>query len=636
MVNTKSLDPYKQIIVALLSDVQTLHSEVLSPRACRLTIQKVVKRLDREGIGFLTKTLPRLGKAFDRALTGECVFDAVSLGFRAKIGSKLPKLFGELFERIFAHDGWILPIPCVTCIKTIRTVLYLFYKLELPFTTDQEQAVLDKFIETDRELSDWNNRFEKVFEAIDANPKGYDLVKPDRASKVIRVARQLLSQLFCNFDPLDIHPRHGPGVVSTKERLHEKYRWTSISPRIEQTYPLDAYFYASLGHVCDAMEEIQSLPRKESPAQVILVPKDSRGPRLISCEPLVFQYVQQGLGRALVSHVESHPLTRYNVHFTDQGPNQRGALLGSSTGRYSTLDLNEASDRVSIGLVRLLFPEPLLSALMNCRSQSTTLPSGQELTLNKFAPMGSALCFPVLALTVWAILTAGMPDADTRESILVYGDDVVVPTAQAANAIELLESFGLKINRDKSCISGFFRESCGTDAFKGVTVTPVRIRTVWSSSRCPEVYTSYIAYANSLYHLGFYNAYNFIVSELVRIYGPIPDVSMNLSCPSIAEPAVTERKIRRRVNVALQKLQYLVYDVIPHKVRKEIDGWSMLLRYFVEGCPQLSPAFVNDIRKDVPCRCGLGLDHNMIIINPAFTVSLYTKRRSSYLALRWR
>jgi hypothetical protein len=228
-----------------------------------------------------------------------------------------------------------------------------------------------------------------------------------------------------------------------------------------------------------------------------------------------------------------------------------------------------------------------------------------------------------MALTIWAVLTAAAPDRDTRESIYVYGDDVIVPTAFAANAIEQLESFGLKVNRDKSCTSGFFRESCGMDAYRGRPVTPVRFRTVWSSTPSPESYTSWIAYANSLYDKKYFFAYDYIVGCLGAIYGPIPDEGMHLACPSLREVPDQLRPTKRRTNVKLQKLEWRVRDVKSVSIRREISGWSMLLRYFTEG----SKASTDTRRSDV--------EEGGLLSHP-FSVRQYTKRHASMLVYRWR
>jgi hypothetical protein len=632
MEPNKSLDDSMTVIAALLSDIQTSHSEVFTPRACRLTIQKIAKRCAREGQSFLTKTLPRLGKAFDRALQGDVKLNSRSIGFKTYANSELPMLMGEFFSRIFDQTGMVLPVPCVISIKVIRNLLYLYYKYKVPYRPDEEQTVLDQFVRTESDIAHFNDLFSNIADRVDCQPYAWRDLSPPQTVRLIRRARVLLQRVFRSFNPYDIHPRHGPGAVATRERLWSKYRWTSVSPRLVAQYPLDAYFYASLGHVCDKKEELITLPFEESPARVLLVPKDSRGPRLISCEPLTFQWIQQGLGSAIVKWVERCPLTRYNVHFTDQTVNQRGALLGSSTGRYVTLDLKDASDRITVGLVRLLFPEPLLKCLLASRSQSTIMPDGREIKLNKYAPMGSALCFPVLALTCWALLTAGMPDTDSREGVLVYGDDIIVPTEQSANAISILESFGLAINRDKSCLHGFFRESCGVDAYNGVDVTPVRLRTRWVSHHCPDAYVAWIAYANSFYERGYFKTYELIVTALFRLYGVVPTKDLwgrkYPPVPSLYEVPEHCKQPRRRINKALQRVEFRVLSVTSRPIRRTIDGWSMLLRFFAESTTD-TPYPGRDIAADAAQIKGLCNETPL-------SVSQYTKRHSSILEWCWR
>jgi hypothetical protein len=634
MVHNKSLDPYKQIIAALLSDAQVSHSEVFTLRSLRLTTLKVTKRIDQEGIGFLTKALPRLGKSLDKALSGAYKLD--STGFQKEDGSQLPRFLGELFKLVFHSDGWILPSPCVKCIDTLRQILFVYYKLDWPYAESQEQDVIDRFVKTEDDIYPYDDLFSKVADQIVYNDLTIlDRVKPTEAGVIIRKARVLLSRVFSSFDPYDIVPGHGPGAVSTREKLWGKYHFERINPRIDAHFPFDAYFRASLGHVCDSLKDLSGLVSCESSARVILVPKDSRGPRLISCEPLEFQWIQQGLSRAIVKLIEHHPLTRYNVHFTDQGPNQFGALLGSSSGKYATLDLKDASDRVTCGLVRLLFPQHISDVLMAARSDSTILPSGSKLKLRKFAPMGSALCFPVMALTIWALLTAVEVDADTRKSILVYGDDVIVTTESSVRAMNTLESFGLLINRDKSCFQGLFRESCGVDAFNGKDITPVRLRTRWSSRPSPDVYESYIAYSNAFFRLQYYHTSELITGWLHSIYGVIPPTYMHIACPSLDNAYSVPCDIRTRTNPDLQKIEYLVRCSVTRPIRKEIDGWSMLLRYFSESHGSSAP-FPN--RLSVPRRSEVGQRHGPFEPSdaPSFRVRSYTRRQTSFLDWRWR
>jgi len=625
MAPNKSIEQMVSLFAALLTDAHKAHDGVFNARALKLTLNQVDQRTREEGTSFLTKTLPRLGKALDKALSTDTRLVGSEHRFDTMPGSELPRFLGEFFSCVFSQDGTELPSPCIRSVRVLRQLLYCFYKYELPFSDEQQQQVIAKFVRTEDDLKELKPRLQEIVKETEASIRssGY-AVSDDSTAGLVRRARILLSEVFRGFDPTDIVPSHGPGAVSTKEKLEAKYRFSNVPDRIAEMYPIDAYYFASLGHVCDSLQGLRALTSIESKAQVLLVPKDSRGPRLISCEPLEFQWIQQGLGRAIVQRVESHPLTRYNVHFTDQQPNQFGSLLGSRHGRYATLDLNEASDRVSVDLVTLLFPEPLLGYLMASRSLSTVLPDGRVLVLDKFAPMGSALCFPILALTVWAILTAGETDADARESILVYGDDVIVETARAARAIEQLEAFGLRVNKDKSCTCGLFRESCGMDAYRGENVTPVRFRTVWSSTQSPEAYVSWIAYANSLYNKHYFTAYDCIVSWLYQLYGDIPSSDLGLPCPSLVEVPESMKPPPRRSNAALQKVQHRVREIKAQSVRRTLPGWSMLLRWFTEA-RRAKPAYASHGQSAV--------DHSN---EQPFTVSLYTKRRTVRFVRRWR
>jgi hypothetical protein len=646
---TKSLDEYC-LIAALLADAHASYGVVFDTRALSLTLKYVEHRVRSEGVGFLTKALPRLGKHLDQVLAGATELNCAELEFALLPDSKLPRFLGELFSLVFQPDGKLLPDPDANCVRLIRDILYCFYKYELPYDEVQEQQVVDAFKQAEADLAEMSPQFaiwHSGWHSINkrrhikgplCDNESYREDTEVRQSLVIREAKRLLIELFRSFDPTDIIPRHGPGVVATKQRLSKKYLWTNVSSRITDLYPFDAYFCASLGHVCDTFHTFDGVDVTDQPAQVLLVPKDSRGPRLISCEPVDNQWIQQGLSRAIYRLVEGHPLTKWNVFFTDQGPNGRGALLGSSTGRYATLDLKEASDRVHLELVRLLFPMGLLPYLECCRSTSTVLPDGEVLRLLKFAPMGSALCFPIMALTIWSLLTAAAPNADTRERILVYGDDVIVPTAYAGSAMAILEEFGLKINRSKSCVQGFFRESCGVDAFKGVDVTPVRIRTVWNSSPRPDVYSSWISYANAYWDRRYLCSHEFIVGHLQSIYGPVPsqDLFNEVEAPENAEwvarptpclkgiPA-DKHLFRSRFNKHLQKVQYKVRVIKSPSVHQELPGWSKLLRYFSEA---QRPPVVLDEESGV-------FKHPLRDLEP-FSVGRYTKRGTSILVQRWR
>jgi hypothetical protein len=440
---------------------------------------------------------------------------------------------------------------------------------------------------------------------------------------------------LCNFDPLSITPRHGPGTVSTGEKPYQKMVFKRFFKTLDAVYPYSTYFYVGTSHLVDEMEWLfQMEDRPSGEAKVCLVPKDSRGPRLISCEPLEIQWIQQGLGRALVTHIEAHNLTRGYVNFTDQSVNRCLALLASKDGRLATLDLKEASDRVSLQLVSELFPEHVLRALVAARSSHTLLPNGESFKLRKFAPMGSCLCFPVMALTIWALSTACLmriySDSNplrARGGVYVYGDDVITEAQNATDVINALESVGLLVNKTKSFQTGFFRESCGIDAYKGVEVQPVRLKTVWDTSRSASVYVSYVSYCNSLWMRGYSSTANLLAKLLTETYGPIPHKGMfpeipkellakwsdlfdqhlrndrkvddqminegGLGFPCLCFEPSEMPAVRKRYNRNLFRFEHYVYCIKAKKVQLDLScrhphGWAELLRFLTQGSEQFS------------------------------------------------
>lgn len=483
------------------------HSDVAGPnypkQEWELDRREIANRVSAEGVSFLTKTLPRFGKAIDKALSHGSVLSIP--GFEKRPGTQIPRFLGSLVEQVFRPDGCERSDASVWALSQLRQLCNLLYKLELPYTDDQEQKVLADFVSVDRTLAD------------------LDLSRlSGSVGRTLERMRLLAHRVFGNVDPSTIAPRHGPGAVSTGEKPWEKKTFKRYYTRLARAFPYDQFFFYNLSHLSDELLRFHYMPELESgQAKVCLVPKDSRGPRLISCEPLEYQWIQQGLGRLLMSTLESNRYTRGYVNFTHQSVNRSLALEGSLTQRWVTLDMKEASDRVSLELVWLAFRDltPLMRALYSCRTSATRMPNGEIVTLEKFAPMGSALCFPVEAFIFWAISVAaiqvhrGETSFRSLPEVYVYGDDIICRREDHPVIVAALEAVGLKVNYDKSCISGFFRESCGCDAYKGVDVTPARIRKRWRP-RVPESLASYSAYQQNFDKRGYYHV-SVLLQELL-------------------------------------------------------------------------------------------------------------------------
>lgn len=215
------------------------------------------------------------------------------------------------------------------------------------------------------------------------------------------------------------------------------------------------------------------------------VPKDCKKRRLIAVEPLANMAFQLGLGRVMRSR-----LNRMGLLLEDaQATHNRLAQNASITKHLATLDLSNASDLVSLELVRALIPPDWFRMLIACRSPQTSV-DGQMYTLHKFSSMGNGYTFELETLIFYALAAACCGSA---ESVSVYGDDTIIPDSYADALIKLLEFSGLEVNQSKS-FSGqcSFRESCGGDFFEGLPVRGIYLK------RMPKEPSDWIALANQV------------------------------------------------------------------------------------------------------------------------------------------
>jgi hypothetical protein len=428
-------------------------------------------RAENEGLHFLTIALPELGRALD-------TFHSTNL-WKAPPSFKtdddgFPLFLGKALR--FAIMGNSIAVDCV------RQLSYIFYKLEAPHDEETIDTTLNQFIETDKALGDFD--YASASFQSGSNPGAGSIT----AFALIREMRHLIGRILVNLDPLDIRPCHGSGSTADHAPNHSKWHEFRYYEKLDRLYDYGSYFYLSPTHLVDEYEKLFNSSPMEPRARVCIVPKDSRGPRVISCEPHELMYIQKGIMRKLYDHLESHPLTAGQLNFTDQSINNDLARLASLDGGLATLDLKDASDRVSLHLVRQVFPDDWVECLEACRSEETILPKGKGIVkLNKFAPMGSACCFPVEALVFWtcaqAVIRLTTHNLALRSfryrqirPVYVYGDDILCDTVFADDIMEGLETIGLLVNRSKSYVSGPFRESCGGDYHNGYDVTPVRVR----------------------------------------------------------------------------------------------------------------------------------------------------------------
>jgi hypothetical protein len=200
--------------------------------------------------------------------------------------------------------------------------------------------------------------------------------------------------------------------------------------------------------------------------------------------------------------------------------------------------------------------------------------------------MGSALCFPVEAMYFYTICVVALLKehnlpATTRNvynvsrDVYVFGDDIIVPTTNAGVVLAHLQKYNCKVNSNKTFVSGSFRESCGVDAFNGVSVTPTYLRELPpENKRQDSELVSWVATSNLFYKRGYWRTTLFMRKRIDKILGPLPYVSE--TSPALGYISYLGYRSAERWNNNLQRLE--IKALVPSPVYRtdRLTGYSAL------------------------------------------------------------
>lgn len=316
--------------------------------------------------------------------------------------------------------------------------------------------------------------------------------------------KQVLSEWLVDYDPKVYPCHHGPGSTAEgfTERL-EKYNRLTVPRKVREWC---ARRGVRLDNTIGGSGPCYS--------RVLFVPKTWKGPRVISAEPVGVQWAQQGIKDALYAYINAHKLLRRRIVLPDQSVNQSMAIKGSSDGSLATLDLSAASDSVTTELVTAVFPNRVLDDLLSTRTEYSLL-NGRIYRIRKFAPMGSAVCFPVESLIFGAACEV-ICRQQGHGVWYTYGDDIIISSDNAEPLTLLLERLGFTVNIEKSFTTGYYRESCGVEALYGSVVTPIYYRVpgnILGTIIDPQSFQSAVGLVNQCY-LRFPNLRKFLISRL--------------------------------------------------------------------------------------------------------------------------
>lgn len=464
-------------------------------------IKTVADRSEHEGMSFLTISLPAYCKSFEKSLADGYIAHDAFAGFSRSRG--LPRFLGGFLALVFDRgSGRLLSEPSTDSIYAVRQLTLMFGKIHLPCSDARNSDAVKRFLECEEELK--------------RNDRTFDAGSTDFVSMALRLFGDVLSNVDLAVYDGSLTPKHGPGTTADRLLGNRKFDQSEWTERLERVFPYgdNAMPNWRFNYRLDAVKFLG--PREERPVKVTLVPKTLKTPRIIAIEPTCMQYMQQAISEALVKSLERSDLLGGMIGFTDQTPNQDLARLGSLDGSLATLDLSEASDRVSNQHVRLMLRHHphLAEGVDACRSRKADVPGHGVIRLAKFASMGSALCFPIEAMVFLTVVFLGLEHHARRRftrsdiksfhgRVRVYGDDIIVPVDCMSTVVRYLELFGLKVNASKSFGTGKFRESCGKEYYDGTDVSIVRVRRVFPTKRSDsEEVIAAVSLRNRLYEAG--------------------------------------------------------------------------------------------------------------------------------------
>lgn len=307
----------------------------------------------------------------------------------------------------------------------------------------------------------------------------------------------IVSEWFSDYVPClqAFQPKHGPGSVreiSGRPSQVMKCFHFIIDEQLRELF--NEVLYLMMDEEEILFHPLEAASDSWRTCTLVCVPKSPLTNRTISKEPTTLQWCQQGIRSGIDEYFRSHLSSKIDLH--DQEASRSLALLGSKVGEYDTLDLSKASDSVTLALVQELFAKTaLLDPLLMTRSLYCDLDDGDGdesvIRLAKFAPMGSALCFPIECVVFACVCEQAIREITGRKSrnddYRIYGDDIVIRHEFTQKCCSLLSELHFTVNVNKSFTgtgSWRFREACGVEALNGADITPLRLpRSLLAPSR---------------------------------------------------------------------------------------------------------------------------------------------------------
>jgi len=392
------------------------------------------------------------------------------------------------------------------CENLKRTLLK---KLEPKETSAADLAALNKWLEKNLEAAEWAwrptcQRDEVLLNEVKAIIDSYFFAGPDMFLT--------LGEIAAGFD-------QGPGA-SVGAKHDDFYTKFFNSPLTHTSSSLHALYMEAIRanptwFSAESNRSDYSGSRIVEGSKLTFARKYADISRVICVEPTLNMAFQKGISTVLKRCLKR----RTGIDMSLQpDKNRLLARLGSESGSFGTIDLESASDSISMGLVDELFPNHVKMWLKKARSPMAVLPDGKPIELHMISSMGNDYTFPLQTMIFSAVVLAvykvkGIKPSNPRSAKVVtgrmniqagkltmtsdllsdefryvgkerlgnwgvFGDDIICRREAYDDVVHLLTLLGFTVNEQKSFNTGPFRESCGTDWLYGQNVRGVYLKTV--------------------------------------------------------------------------------------------------------------------------------------------------------------
>lgn len=616
-----------------------MHHMYASDREWQRDKTRLLHEVACNGEKILTIHMPALAKHFDKCLDqGEYSPSSLYLGGINSRRIQVPSFLKSLYLLVFDKQGKLRHDPSIESISWIRQSLRGMSKVK---SLCERRRISDEVKNFKRNEDDLRRptlqwlcddlydhsslssdklRDNVGFHHHCHEPSQGSLFSseddPDGSASYFdrEILQQICDRISSSFGDFHLErphelPKHGPGRVSNQSKEVSKYHFVHWPEKLDRIFPYDLYARTDFGLGPDRARDRHEVLNHEPPAKLIAVPKDAKGPRLIASEPNSYQWIQQLVRNQLENRLNDTVLANC-ISFGDQTNNARLALESSRTGSHVTVDLKSASDRLSCWTVERVFRvnPSILERIHACRSRSIANainPSiWDRMVLKKCFSQGNACTFPTQSIVygIFCIAAVVISDLERQpkhirrrvtakaitqasKSVRVFGDDLIVPRRALATLQRILSFNQLRINPAKTYPKGKFRESCGTDAYDGVDVTPAYVRTISGSPNHDQM-VSVIECSNNLFQKGCWHLANWLSDSIRERKNQLPIVppgSGLLGLTSFCGLKVDHLKRRYNQHLHREEFQSLF---LHSKVKKERGyGTYSLFQYFIERPP---------------------------------------------------